>query len=231
MDLSVLRTGKLYTSEEVIEDGAIVYDSRKILSVGRFTDLDLPSDISITEFSSCSAAPGLIDLHVHGAAGADFMDATDEAFDSITKWHARGGTTAMLATTCAAPLLEIFHAVEKAGDWNEKQNNGAKILGVHAEGPFFNVDMRGCHLPEYIISPDENAVTTFLEYRKIIKHITIAPELAGASKAIERFAADDISVSAAHSNAEQQTVERAIESGLGHVTHLFNAMSYYHKKG
>lgn len=231
MNLNVLRTGKLYTSEEVIEDGAIVYDGRKILNIGRFTELDLPTEINITEFNSCSAAPGLIDLHVHGAAGADFMDATDEAFDAITKWHARGGTTAMLATTCAAPLPEIFHTAEKAGDWSEKQNNGSKILGIHAEGPFFNIDMRGCHLPEYIIGPDENAVTAFLRYREIIKHITIAPELEGAFKAIEMFSADDISVSAAHSNADQQTVERAIESGLGHVTHLFNAMSYYHKKG
>jgi N-acetylglucosamine-6-phosphate deacetylase len=103
--------------------------------------------------------PGFVDIHVHGAAGHDFMDGDDAAFEAACRWHARGGTTSLLATTCVAPMKQLYTVLRKVGQWQEKSSadlcNGARVLGAHVEGPFFNMQMRGCHLPEYIKNPSD----------------------------------------------------------------------------
>jgi N-acetylglucosamine-6-phosphate deacetylase len=93
------------------------------------------------------------------------------------------------------------------------------------------MQMRGCHLPEYIRNPSAEEVAVLLEYSDVMHHITLAPELEGALQAIEKFADAGISVAVAHSDADSDHIEAAIARGLRHVTHLYNAMSFYHRRG
>lgn len=230
-----IRASKIYTSDDVVEDAGILIDEGCVVQVGPWQELQIPPAAIINDVRPHFVAAGFVDIHVHGAAGHDFMDDDDAAFEAACSWHARGGTTSLLATTCAAPIEQICSVLQKTREWQTKPRNElgstSRILGAHVEGPFFNMQMRGCHLPEYIRNPSAEEVATLLEYSDVMRHITLAPELDGAPEAIARFADAGISVAVAHSDAASDHVEAAIEWGLRHVTHLYNAMSFYHRRG
>ncbi len=234
METWAIRASRIYTPRNEIADGVVIISNGRIAQIGQigpWGELELPSSVTVIDVRPHFVAAGFIDLHVHGAAGRDFMDCDDDAFDAICRWHAERGTTALLATTCAAPLVQIHEALDRVREWQGRANHGARVLGAHTEGPFFNLQMRGCHLPEYVKNPTDADVTGLLEYRDAVRHLTIAPEIDGALAAIERFAGAGLSVSVAHSDATSHDIEAAIDRGAHHVTHLFNAMSYFHRRG
>jgi N-acetylglucosamine-6-phosphate deacetylase len=230
-----IRAAKIYTSDSVLEDAGILIDAGRIAQVSPWHDLNVPSTATVTDVRPQFIAAGFVDIHVHGAAGHDFMDGDDAAFEGVCQWHARGGTTSLLATTCAAPLEQLYAVLKRVRQWQAKSSadlcNGARVLGAHVEGPFFNMQMRGCHLPEYIKNPSEEDVAGLLEYSDVIRHITLAPEIDGALEAIEQFYGAGISVAVAHSDADSDHMQAALQRGLRHVTHLYNAMSFYHRRG
>lgn len=226
-----LRAAKVFTPQRVIDDGVVLIDGKTIRAVGRSGDVTIPPEATVMDVRPHVVAPGLIDLHVHGGKGSDFMDDTDADFETITRFHAAGGTTALLATTCAAPMEDICSVLRRVRDWQTRKPVGARIIGAHVEGPFFNLEMRGCHLPEYVINPEPSTLNPLLEHADAIRHVTIAPEIDGALDAIERLHNAGISVAAAHSAATCADVDAAIRRGLNHVTHLYNAMSVFVQRG
>jgi N-acetylglucosamine-6-phosphate deacetylase len=126
-------------------------------------------------------APGFVDVHVHGGAGADFMDADPDAIRRVCRFHAAGGTTGLLATTAAAPTDQLLRALDTIAAVQREGTGGAAILGVHLEGPWFNPSKHGCHLLEHVRAPRPE------DYLKIIDHlpglvrwVTLAPEVDGA---------------------------------------------------
>jgi N-acetylglucosamine-6-phosphate deacetylase len=230
-----IRAARIFTPDNVIEDGGVLIDGTRIRQVGPWHKLPISPTCPVTDVRPHFVAAGFIDIHVHGAAGHDFMDGDDAAFEAISRWHAQGGTTSLLATTCAAPLEQLYAVLDKTREWQSKSAKnlpaGARVLGAHVEGPFFNMQMRGCHLPEYIKNPSPQDVAEMIEYSDVMRHITIAPEIEGALHAIEQFAQAGVSVAVAHSDATCDEVEAAMQRGLHHVTHLYNAMSFYHRRG
>jgi N-acetylglucosamine-6-phosphate deacetylase len=230
-----IRAARIYTTDDIVDDAGILIDDGRVLQVAPWQQLQIPAAATVSDVRPHFVAAGFVDIHVHGAAGHDFMDGDEAAFDAACSWHARGGTTSLLATTCAAPTEQICSVLQKTRAWQTKPRHDlhgtARVLGAHVEGPFFNMQMRGCHLPEYIRNPSAEEVAAFLEYSDVMRHITLAPELEGALAAIEQFAKAGISVAVAHSDAMSDQVEAAIERGLRHVTHLYNAMSFYHRRG
>jgi N-acetylglucosamine-6-phosphate deacetylase len=230
-----IRAAKIYTSDDIVEDAGILIHEGRVVQVAPWQQLQIPPAATLSDVRPHFIAAGFVDIHVHGAAGHDFMDGDDTAFEATCSWHARGGTTSLLATTCAAPLEQICSVLRKTREWQSKQSHDlgdrSRVLGAHVEGPFFNMQMRGCHLPEYVRNPASEEVKALLEYSDVMRHITLAPELEGALEAVEQFADADISVAVAHSDATSDQVEAAVERGLRHVTHLYNAMSFYHRRG
>ena len=173
-------------------------------------------------------APGLIDVHVHGANGHDAMDANAEAFRAICDYHAGGGTTSMLLTTATAPFAEILLALTQIGKLREEI---PQIAGAHVEGPFISRDQAGAQNPEFICEASAELIGCLLEHRDVIKRITIAPETKGALAAIKEFSAAGIVVSGGHSNAWEEDARAALENGMRSATHTFNCMSSSRRRG
>jgi N-acetylglucosamine-6-phosphate deacetylase len=172
--------------------------------------------------------PGFIDLHVHGGAGADVMDG-GEAVNVIARLHARHGTTSLLATTMTAThdelvrvLTELDHAART------RVPGGARVLGVHLEGPYINSAKLGAQ-------PDAAAVAVLdevLQYLALapIRVVTLAPEIAGHMAIIEQLAARNVRVQLGHTLGSYEIAVAALEHGARGFTHLFNAMAPFHHR-
>ena len=175
--------------------------------------------------------PGFIDLHVHGGGGADTMQAEHgtAAIDTIARTHAQHGTTALLATTMTAPHGEIEAALRAlAPACRERAGGGARVLGVHLEGPYISPDKLGAQ-PAFAAAPDIAAILA-LHAIAPIRVLTLAPELPGAIEAIAALVAAGMRVQIGHSAATYEDACAALARGATGFTHLFNAMSALHHR-
>jgi N-acetylglucosamine-6-phosphate deacetylase len=168
-------------------------------------------------------APGFIDVHVHGGEGDDFMDASHEGNARILAFHARHGTTALMATTLSASRHDLQSAVETIAA--SKRDDGAEIAGIHLEGPYINDARAGAQNRASIRPPDIHEVAALIsEAPRLRWMITIAPEIEGAHALIAHFR-DRVLFSLGHTNATHAEAVAALEWGATHFTHLFNAMT------
>ncbi len=177
------------------------------------------------------ACPGFIDLPVHGGRGADFMDATEEAFDTIGRFHAAGGTTAYLPTTATEAPEAILAAIDMAARCRQQGIGGVEILGVHVEGPYMAPGKSGCHDPGFVRPPSREENRAYLDRAAIIRRITLAPEIPGVLEFIREAARRGIVPSGGHSNATLEETLRALDAGMSMITHLYSAMSTIVKRG
>ena len=173
-----------------------------------------------------TAIPGFIDIHSHGRSGADFCDATDEAFATIGRDKLRDGVTGFLATGLTRPEAELAELCRCAERYKAR-GDGATCLGVHLEGPFFNREMAGAQNPAYLKDPDPAMVLRLDAISKVLK-VSLAPELPGAEECIRALAARGIVSSGGHSAADYATFQRARAAGMTHLTHFCNAMIPIH---
>lgn len=168
--------------------------------------------------------PGFIDPHIHGAGGADAMDGTAAALTTISETIAREGTTSFLATTMTESGEAILRALTAVRDCRETP--GARLLGVHLEGPFISETYAGAQPREYIAAPD---IDVFDRYQAAsggrIRIVTVAPEVPGADALIRHLAETGVVPSVGHSAAGVADVRRAIACGARSVTHTYNAQS------
>ncbi len=169
--------------------------------------------------------PGYIDLHVHGGAGADFMDGTADAFRTACRAHARHGTTSLLPTTTVArheqhlAFLDVCRRLKRDG------TGGARILGAHFYGPYFAPEARGCHPAASLRPPSPDEYEQYLAYADCITTATVAPELPGAEEFVRACRRHGIRCNVGHSYATFDQVLDAFAWGVRHVDHLFCAMS------
>src|SRR5262245_59043389 len=205
--------------EVVVEEGKIAAIYERSVTHQKHEIIDLNGNY---------LAPGFIDLHVHGALGRDTMEGSAEAFRSICDFQASGGTTSLLLTTATAPLDEIVKILQAVRDCRPAIN---AIVGVHVEGPFISKAKAGAQRAVFIEDPSPAAVRQLLEHAKVLKRVTIAPELPGALEAIEVFRAHGIGVSGGHSDAWDEDAGAAFDRGMRSVTHTFNCMSSARRRG
>ncbi len=175
-------------------------------------------------------APGLIDLHCHGAKGRDTMEATAEAFDTILDFHASRGTTLAVLTTVAASLEEM-QRVLSAAKLYLKEKADSRLAGIHLEGPYFSPYRRGAHRSEMLRHPTPWETKELLNHAEVILRMTLAPELPGSLQLIQTLVQHGLAASAGHSNATQEEAKGGFESGITQVTHLYNCMSSLHSEG
>jgi N-acetylglucosamine-6-phosphate deacetylase len=226
MDRLAILAKKVITPDTVIPEGVVLVEGRKILEVGgRFEVTFDEREFQTLHFERQILVPGFIDVHIHGSGGRDVMEGTREAVEVVSKFLASHGTTAYLATTVTASPIKTIQALENLGKLIQEETGGARILGVHLEGPFINEKKRGVQLPEYIRNP---SVRIFDELVKMsgnqIKLVTLAPEIPGGLQFIEHIRSKGIVVSLGHSNATYQEARQAIQAGATNATHTFNAM-------
>ncbi len=232
-DISLLR-GKLLLAEEILEDGVIAWKDGKILYAG--IPEGLPERIrsealllSVPERGLI--VPGFIDIHVHGGNGEDFMDASPEVLDKITFFHSTQGTTAMLATSMTAPKERLDSVLAEVDRYRSGDMPYAQLEGVHLEGPFFSPKWPGAQNPEHIILPDVSWLEAWeKQYPGLIRQVTLAPERKGALEVISWLREQRITAALGHTDATYEEVERAVEAGLHHAVHTFNAMTPLHHR-
>ena len=167
---------------------------------------------------------GFIDSHTHGAVGEvysnDFSD-----LDKITEFEATEGITTVASTLLASPIPNMIANIKHTLSFIKKGTRGAKIGGIHSEGPFLNVEKKGAMNPRSLILPSVSVFNELYEASEgHLKIITIAPELEGATEVIKEAVKKGVRVSAGHSDATYEETLRAIDAGVSRITHSFNAI-------
>jgi len=203
----------------------VVLDQGHIEFVGPYQHYRADPELETVNITGKYITPGFIDIHIHGGAGSDFMDATREDFETICRYHARGGTTALLATTATATIEEIQSALRVVREVQMLPVAGARVLGAHIEGPYLSMARRGCHLKEYVRNPEKAEWEQLLEYQNEIRHITLAPEIPGALELIRDWSLRGITISGGHTDSTYSQIMKAVDQGMIHATHMYCAMS------
>jgi len=189
-------------------------------------------------------APGFIDIHIHGAAGSDTMDATPSALARMAEFVSSHGVTGFLPTVMSSPIEQMLAATRAAAQAarvdaqphnacsrHGRTQAGAQILGINVEGPFLNPEFKGAQPEEGIASPDPAILKRILEAGGgHVRVMTIAPEMPGAVDIVRELAAQGVLVSVGHSGASYDDIQSAIEAGLRHVTHTYNGMRGLHHR-
>jgi N-acetylglucosamine-6-phosphate deacetylase len=199
------------------------------------TSGQLPScgdpDIEYIDAHGGWALPGFIDVHVHGGYGHDFMEADASGLDEITHFHARNGTSTMLATTVTAPKAELDLVLERVEAYRQQEMPFAQLLGVHLEGPFINRKMCGAQNPAHIVPPQLEWLADWTQrFPGTIRMQTLAPETEGALAYITALTRHGIVAALGHTDAGYEQVEAAVRHGLSHAVHTFNAMRGLHHR-
>jgi len=228
----IVRGGRIYSEQGVLQDGWLLVERGKIVACGQGEDF--PRDGRVLSFPrTVTIIPGMIDVHIHGSAGADVMDASKESLETMARALAREGTTAFLATTITQSREAIEKALICTADYIERHQvaDGAECLGIHLEGPFVNPKRGGAQPKDHIQNPDIHLMWEWFEKaRGKIRLVTLAPELPNGFELVRLLKRIGVIASIGHSDATYEECVEAIGAGASHVTHLFNGMRGLHHR-
>jgi N-acetylglucosamine-6-phosphate deacetylase len=231
----VLTAKKLWDGTALLDDPVVTIEDGRIASIDRRAAGEMAGQSGVYDYPGATLAPAFLDVHIHGAAGHDVMEATPEALCAIGSFLASRGTGNFLATTVTAPLDATLRALEGLSRLIENpaliQDHGnnvrptARPLGIHLEGPFLSQAKRGVQPSEHLLAPDIATFDRFFEAAAgQIRLMTLAPELPGADELTAHATARGVRVSLGHSNATAAETRAAIAAGAVSATHTFNAM-------
>jgi len=217
--------GKVILPDRVAENLSVIFDEKveKIIDKNDLKTLDY-KELEIIDADGMFVSPGLVDMHIHGYLGADVSDGDADGIRTMAEGIIKNGVTAWCPTTMTVSKAEIEKAFDAVREIrNSDEYYGARILGVNSEGPFINAAKKGAQAEEHILRPDADFIS---KNSDIVKLFTVAPEVEGAADCIEKVSKDtNVLVSMGHTNATFEEAMIGIEKGVGHTTHLFNAMT------
>ncbi|MGC8601790.1 MAG: N-acetylglucosamine-6-phosphate deacetylase [Thermoprotei archaeon] len=219
----LIRSGTVVTPTRVFK-GSVLVEGGKIASVAEGDDVSPPRGAQVIDASGSLVLPGFIDMHVHGGGGADAMDGTYEAVNAMSIAHARGGTTSMVPATVSAPAEDMMRALDAIREAVRRGVDGARVLGAHLEGPYISKEQRGAQDERYIREPSDDEVAELFN-RDELRVVSAAPEVPGGLDLARKLSRKGVVMSIGHSDATIYEVERAVEAGYSHVTHLYSGCS------
>ncbi len=225
--MKALINGKIITKDSILEDKVLLYDQEivDIVGVDKFTQKD---DIEVIDVEGKYISPGFIDIHIHGSGGKDTMDGNLDAIREISKNIAKKGVTSFLPTTMTMSKDRIYQALDVVRQAITMKITGAKVLGAHMEGPFINIEKKGAQNAKYIEEPNYEMIKDYLD---IIRIITLAPEVDQDHQFIKKMQDHpEVVLSIGHSTASYKEAMSAIDAGVRHATHTFNAMTGLHHR-
>jgi N-acetylglucosamine-6-phosphate deacetylase len=232
---TILTAATLFDGTQLIPEPLIAIEEGRITSIATRAAASVPAVAEVVDFPGATLAPAFLDVHIHGAAGHDVMEATPQALAAVGSFLATRGTANFLATTVTAPLDATLRSLEglaklvaqEAGNGSASGtvSGRARPLGIHLEGPFLSHTKRGVHPPEYLLEPNISTFDRMFEAAEgKVRLMTLAPELPGAAELAAHAAQRGVRVSVGHSNATAAETRAAFKAGATSATHTFNAM-------
>ncbi len=221
----------MWDGEVWVTDAVVEIEDGRITRAGSGSGMEASSPGQGRHYAGATITPAYFDVHIHGAAGHDVMEATPEALGKVGRFLGTRGTGTFLATTVTAPLELTLRSLEglarRVGESEAdgEPGRGARPVGIHLEGPFLSHAKRGVHPPNHLLAPDTAIFDRMFEAAEgRIRLVTVAPELPGAVEFIRHVAGRGVRVSVGHSNATAAETRAGMDAGATSATHTFNAM-------
>jgi N-acetylglucosamine-6-phosphate deacetylase len=224
---TLVTADRLWTGSEYLDQPQLLIEDGRISFIASRATTPEPAADSRIDFSGNTISPAFFDVHIHGAAGHDVMEATPSALSAVGRFLASRGTGSYLATTVTAPLDKTLHSLSGLAKLLNAPADPteARPIGIHLEGPFISHARRGVHPPAYILAPNIATLDQMIDAAGgHARLITLAPELPGATEFAAHAIARGLRVSIGHSNATAAECLPAIAAGATSATHTFNAM-------
>ncbi|HUN83143.1 MAG TPA: N-acetylglucosamine-6-phosphate deacetylase [Terracidiphilus sp.] len=224
---TVITADRLWEGGHLVDHPVVLVEDGAVVSIATRDAGEVPPGAMVHVFPGATLAPSFFDVHFHGAAGHDVMEATPEALGKISAFLATRGTASFLPTTVTASLDRTYTALEGLAKLIAKPpvHGHARPLGIHLEGPFLSHSKRGVQPAEHLLAPNIEIFDRMLDAAEgHVRLITVAPELPGAPELIQHATSRGVRVSVGHSNATSAETQVGIHAGAVSATHTFNAM-------
>ena len=224
---TVVTAERLWDGTTLHQHPLILIEDGRIDSIATRESSELPAGARVLDYPGATIGPSFFDVHIHGAAGHDVMEATPPALEAVGRFLASRGTAAYLATTVTASLDATVRALDGLANEIAKlpEPGRARPLGIHLEGPFLSHEKRGVQPAEHLLAPSTATFDRLVDAgRGHVRLITIAPELPGAVELIKHAVSRGVRVSMGHSNATSAETRAGVAVGATSATHTFNAM-------
>jgi N-acetylglucosamine-6-phosphate deacetylase len=218
-----LTNGHIALADSIVSGKSLVVEGETIL--GLIDPADLGSEVMRVDVGDRLIAPGLVDIHIHGALGSTFNEPDLAAWETILRENARRGVTSLVATFAPEPIPNLARLFGFCREWMAKPRPGTRVLGAHLESPYVSPAQKGALDPASMRTPGDGSVEPLLAYADVVRIFVLAPELPGALALIERLARLGIMPAAGHTSATDEQVAEAMRLGLRHITHIWSAMS------
>lgn len=213
----VYRDGQFRREDVLAEDGKLSFPGVP------------PEGCRVVDLKGAMLVPGFLDLHTHGGDNVDVNAATAEDFAQISRFFARNGTTGWLCSILTDTEEQTLWSIGQAREAMAAPIAGARLLGIHLEGPFLSPEYKGA-MPEHLLRKGDAAL--FRRYQQAaggtVRYLTVAPEVEGVVDMIREISGE-VAVAIGHSGADYETAIRAIDAGARACTHTFNAMGLFHQ--
>lgn len=225
---TLVRGGPLYTSGRRFAAGAVLIEGGTIRAAGDEGSFPVPGDARMFDATGGRIVPGLIDVHIHGAGG---YDSAGEHLPEVAAFLPGHGVTAFLPTTYVLPRDRLRAGIETMARIIAGDPPGAQALGIHMEGPWFAPTKSGMSDPSLFYPLTGEDIEDFQQAADgLIRMATFAPEEGDALAAIPRLVEMGIIPTMGHTDADYDTIHRAVALGLNHATHTYNAMRGLHHR-
>lgn len=220
---------RIMTPDQIFDNSVIIVEKSRIKAIeSRQVVTTHPEQVQIIDASRFLAIPGLIDIHVHGSAGADVMDATPYALTKMSAFFVEHGVTSFLPTTITQSKQATDAAIQNIFQYRQ-EDGGAHGLGIHLEGPYLSQEHKGAQPGEFLRNPEPAEYHKWFE-TGMIRRVTLAPELPGSLDLIRYGVQHGVRFSAGHTGASYAQMKQAIDEGLNQSTHTFNGMTGLHHR-
>lgn len=221
----LLKNGRIVLKNKLVNGSISIFDGKIEKIFENNFDLNEKDFDEIIDLNQKYLGPAFVDVHTHGADGADAMDVSEEALRKISKYLAKEGTANFLATTLTSTKEILKNVLGIVAKLQDKDIDGANIFGVHMEGPYFSVEYKGAQNEKYMKPAGIKELDEYLSVKEgLVKLFSISPHNQENLEAIKYLSDRGVVASVGHSAAKYEDVIKAVNYGLTHATHTYNAM-------
>ncbi|MGW8821181.1 N-acetylglucosamine-6-phosphate deacetylase [Paenibacillus lautus] len=231
MNNKIIQHVKVHLPHQILPSATVWISNGKLKRIEPTQEIEaIESDAERIDGNGMRLIPGMIDVHIHGANGYDMMDGTEDSIQEVSRACAATGCTSFLATSVSSTIEDLLNMIRSVKAVIGREQ-GARIAGIHLEGPYLNPKRKGMQNEKYLRHPNlEEMKLIIREAGSLIKMVTIAPELPGGLELISFLKEQGVVIAVAHSDATYEEAKLAFTAGASHVTHCFNGMRPIHHR-